>query len=300
VPTVLLLVGDVLAMIDNLPQPRWRKKAIRWFWKWNCWEQNRIARSSLTFVNNRRLFEELQPYVPCLVETRTTTLNAADFFVRDDTCLKPPFRLLYTGRMDRGKGLLEMVEAVAALIAEGENVVLDLVGPPEKGDPVLQELAALAAKRNISERIRYHGYMSLQELFNYYKQADIYVIASKTSEGFPRTIWEAMAHSLPVVATGVGSIPQFVGEAAIIVKPNDCNALSGTISAVLHDGQRRREMIRKGRELAASVTLEKQVASMVRAVQDWLATDRAVSKGTPTKGLAPEMPARVIRPFRDG
>ncbi len=47
------------------------------------------------------------------------------------------------------------------------------------------------------------------------KKADIYVIASRSSEGFPRTIWEAMAHCLPVVATKVGSIPAFIEGAAV-------------------------------------------------------------------------------------
>ncbi|MGQ9851701.1 MAG: glycosyltransferase, partial [Aggregatilineaceae bacterium] len=200
-PTSLLLVGDYLAGIDDLPQPRWRKEAIRLWARWNHHQQMRVARRSLTFVNSRKLYNELRPFVRDLVETRTTTLTAADFYEREDTCTQRPIRLLYTGRMDRAKGLLHMVEALALLVQRGEDVVLDLVGWPQKGDPILDEVQVLAQQKGIADRVFYHGYKPVgPELFAYYKQADIYVIASTSSfEGFPRTIWEAMAHGLPVV-----------------------------------------------------------------------------------------------------
>ena len=193
--------------MDDLPQPRWRKEAIRLWARWNKWGQMRAARNSLTFVNSRVLYDEMKHTLPNLYETRTTTLTEDDFFIRSDTCQSRPYRLLYVGRMDRTKGLLQIVEALALLVEHGEDVVLDLVGWPEHNDPVLNELEGLARTKHVDRRVHYLGGKSLgPELFNCYKQADIFVIAS-LFEGFPRTIWEAMAHSLPVVATRVGSIP---------------------------------------------------------------------------------------------
>jgi glycosyltransferase involved in cell wall biosynthesis len=271
-PTVLLLVGDAEAGLDSLRQPRWRKTAIRCLWRWNRRGQDKVAQRSLTFVNSRKLYDELQGRVPHLKETRTTTLRKDDFFDREDTCQKRPYHLLYTGRMDRGKGLLEIVEVLATLVSEGEDFVLDLVGWPEKGDPVLDELRALAERRGISQRVIYHGRKALgPELFAHYKAADIFVIASKTSEGFPRTIWEAMAHSVPVIATRVGSIPQFAGGAAELVPPNDVRSLSGAIRSLIHSPERRKELIRSGRALASDITLEKQVGKMVAEIERYLA-----------------------------
>ena len=79
-PTVLLLVGDAGAGVSDLAQPFWRKLAIRFLWQWNRHGQDRVARRTLTFVNSRKLFDELRPRVPDLIETRTTTLTASDFF----------------------------------------------------------------------------------------------------------------------------------------------------------------------------------------------------------------------------
>ena len=272
VPTALLLVGDIVAGVNDTRQPFWRREAIHLLWRWNRHRQDQVAKQSLTFVNSRKLFQELQPTVPDLVETRTTTLTRADFFDREDTCTCAPYRLLYTGRMDRGKGLIEIVQALALLVQEGEDVVLDLVGWPEKSDDVLEEMQQVAVRLQVADRVKFHGPKAAgPELYAHYRMADVYVIASKSDfEGFPRTIWEAMAHSLPVVATAVGSIPQFVDAAAELVPPNDTSALAAAIRGIIHSAEKRMEMIRCGRTLASEMTLETQVGRMVREMEKWI------------------------------
>jgi len=265
-PVALLLVGDYMAGIDDLPQPLWRKEAIRLWASWNQRQQLKVARKALTFVNSRKLYDQLLPHVPNLVETRTTTLSVNDFFEREDTCLQRPVRLLYTGRMDRAKGLIHMVEALDHLVREGEDVVLDLVGWPQKGDPILDEIRQFAEARGIAKRVHYHGFKPVgPKLFAFYKQADIYVIASVSSEGFPRTIWEAMAHSLPVIATEVGSIPLFLErtKAALLIGPRDCEVLARAIQRVLHSPHLRKKLISNGFRLAKENTLDVRAKEMI-------------------------------------
>jgi glycosyltransferase involved in cell wall biosynthesis len=271
IPTALLLVGSYVDGVDDLPQPRWRKELIRLYGNINQGLQDRAAAHSLTFVNSRKLYERNRSIAKRLVETRTTTLSEQDFFERDDTCQDKPIRLLYTGRYTAGKGLLEMVEALALLVNRGHDVVLDLVGWPEPGDPVVDELMTLADRLKVRQRVTNHGRKSVgPELFAYYRQADIYVIASKLSEGFPRTIWEAMAHSLPVVATSVGSIPQFIGDAAEIVEPGRAQSLAVGIERVITTADRRQAAIRAGLALARANTLEARAVEVLNALQNWL------------------------------
>jgi hypothetical protein len=122
VPTALLLVGDYSTGVSDLPQPLWRKELIRLWSLWNKRGQIRAARHSLTFVNSRVLYRELQGKAPHLEEIRTTTLTKEDFFLRPDTCQSRPYRLLYVGRMDRTKGLLKVVEALTVLVEQGEDI----------------------------------------------------------------------------------------------------------------------------------------------------------------------------------
>jgi glycosyltransferase involved in cell wall biosynthesis len=274
VPTALLLVGDYVAGVNDLPQPFWRKEAIRlWSW-WNYRQQLRLAKRSLTLVNSRLLYEQLRPLVPELHEVRTTTLTADDFFMREDTCMAPPYHIVYTGRMDRGKGLFEMVEAVALLVSQGEDVILDLVGWPAENDTIMTELANLAKACRVSERVLYHGYKKVgPELFEYYKQADIFVIASRSSfEGFPRSIWEAMAHSLPVVATKVGSIPHFLRdkENALLISPRNPLELAIAISRIIKDHSLRSFLIFNGIGMATKNTLENRSLELINQIEKWL------------------------------
>jgi glycosyltransferase involved in cell wall biosynthesis len=271
IPSALLLVGSYVDGVDDLPQPYWRKELIRLYGRLNQWQQDRVAGHSLTFVNSRKLFDRYQLLIPHLVETRTTTLSENDFFLRPDTCQGESVRLLYTGRFERGKGLLEMVGAISILIEKGYPLHLDLVGWAEPGDQVINEVMMSAARLGISDRIVNHGRKAVgPDLFSFYKQADIYVIASRLSEGFPRTIWEAMAHSLPTVATRVGSIPQFLGDAAELVDPGSSETSANGIEALLKDPVRRQSMIEKGLALARENTLETRAREMCQALTRWI------------------------------
>ena len=273
VPAVLLLVSDYLSGVNELPQPWWRKEIIRWWIYRNQFAQNRVARKSLTFVNSHKLFIELQSSVPNLVEIRTTTLNKNDFYEREDTCQSCPVHLLYTGRISRSKGLFDIVEAVAILISRNVAVLLDIVGWPEKAEEnIVNELEDYARKKGLEGRVKFHGYKAVgPELFSYYRQADIYVIASRSSfEGFPRSIWEAMAHSLPVIATRVGTIPSYIEGTAELVMPNDPPGLADALLRLINSPDLRRKHISRGIELARENTLEKQVGEMVKIISEWI------------------------------
>lgn len=272
-PVALLLVGDYLTGIDDLPQPRWRKELIRLWSYWNKRQQTSIARRALTLVNSRKLYRELDGRIPHLVETRTTTLTDADFFEREDTCLQRPLRLLYTGRLDRAKGLFDIIEAVAILVAAGEDVVFEFAGWAEKDDPIVEEMERRAVELGLGGRVHYLGFKTLgPDLFECYRRADAYVLASRSSEGFPRTIWEAMAQGLPVVATKVGSIPEYLrdGRTAVLVDPQDPAELAGGLRRLFEDKELRRRLIREARAEARSNTLERRSREIVASIEEYV------------------------------
>ncbi len=289
-PTTLLLVGDYLAGVDDLPQPRWRKELIRKWARWNAAQQRDVARGSLTLVNSSDLYETFRDCSPLLRQVRTSTLNESDFRWRDDSCGEQPVRLLYSGRMDRGKGLLVMVAAVGLLVRRGFNVVLDLVGPPQPGDPVLDEVASTARAWRVEQRVVYHGFRALgEDLFRHYRKADIYLSASLATEGFPRSIWEAMAHSVPVVASRVGSIPALLedGVSARLVRPRSAEDLAAGMQDILRDQRLRTTLIANGFALARANTLEQSTGRIFEAIKDWtLHHPRAPVRPQATRRLA--------------
>jgi glycosyltransferase involved in cell wall biosynthesis len=172
--------------------------------------------------------------------------------------------------MDSAKGLLDMVTALSLLVNAGEDVILDLVGWPEKNSGILEEIRAQSQNEGVADRVIYHGYRPVgPELFEFYKQADIYVIASQSSEGFPRTIWEAMANGLPVVATRVGSIPDFIEGSAVLIEPKHQIELAQGISQIIYDPHLRKRNIEGGYSLSMENTIEIQSKKMVDLLIEW-------------------------------
>jgi glycosyltransferase involved in cell wall biosynthesis len=83
---------------------------------------------------------------------------------------------------------------------------------------------------------------------------------SQVSEGFPRTIWEAMAHSVPVVTTTVGSIPYILTheENALFIKPFDSVDTANKIQMLVESSSLCIKIVENGWKMAQESTLENQ------------------------------------------
>ena len=257
-PLVLMLVSDATLGLENLPQPGWRKKLIMVWANWYAKKELELARKSLTIVNSQMLFEALESKVSDLTLIQTTTLRAQDFHVKKDTCQSSRIRLIFAGRISRIKGILDIIEALAILREEGFDLHFDMVGMVDKGSGILKEVDALSEKLGIFNQVNYLGYRTAgSQLLDEYRQSDIFVIASQaSSEGFPRTLWEAMASSTPIVATKVSSIPAFTRGVAELAEPKSVEDFAEKLRVVITNKHRRQEMIKSGLELAKKNTLD--------------------------------------------
>jgi len=273
VPVILLLVGDQLAGIADVRGPVWRRELIRLFWLWNRHETLAVARNALVLANSPELCRMLSGWGIPVQFAGTSNISATEFYFRGDTCQQAPFRLLYSGRMSREKVILDIVKAVGRLVADGWDVVLDLVGPQMLGDSVVEDALSLAMSIGIKSRIAYHGSKPPgPELFAFYERADVFILASSSFEGFPRAVWEAMAHGLPVVATRVGGIPKVLThlETAILVEPKCPQGLADGITLVLREGELRRRLIQSGYKLAEENTLERRAEELMSMVESFI------------------------------
>ena len=263
-PIVLFLVSDATSGLNNLPQPQWRKTLIKLWAHWYSKQELKLAKKSLTIVNSQMLYNHFKNKLDNLHIIKTTTLSNDDFYYRENTCDQTKIRLIYAGRISKLKGLFDILESMAILVNEGFDLDLKLVGMIDKKDPILSEITEKATSLNISGMWEYIGYRTAGEsLLKEYRKSDVFIIASQSdSEGFPRTIWEAMASSLPVVATKVSSIPMFTKGAAELATPRNISSLTNSLRTVLENKQRRKEMIMMGMELAKETTLEKRAKEL--------------------------------------
>jgi glycosyltransferase involved in cell wall biosynthesis len=268
-----LIVGDYQKSSRDLRQPFLRKAAIRLWAAYNKFQQNRAIKEGLVFVNNGLIYEELKGRVPNLRLVRTTTLRSSDFFHRQDTCQSGMVNLLYTGRLDLSKGLQEIIEALSQMRLKGINMCLHLVGWEEKNSlEVTRLLQSQARSLGISDCVFFHGKKQVGDELNYfYRMADIFIIGSKVNEGFPRTIWEAFANSLPVIASAVGSIPYFLRDNVdvFLIRPARVDDMTSALFRLVHDRSLRMTLIRNAYKIAEENTLEFQAELMTMAIKEF-------------------------------
>lgn len=226
------------------------------------------------FVNSPELFSKYEDKSKSIQLIRTTTLRGSDFSKKSKIELSNPIELLYTGRIDVTKGLRELIHSVARLNnALQYNVKLNIVGwEPSFNKPVEKELLGIAKEHKISDKIVFHGKAKIgDELNNKYRSADIYVLPSY-HEGFPRTIWESMANSLPVIATNVGAIPLYLKNEhhALLIEPRDVDALTDAIKRMIDEESTRNRLLENGFLLAQEASLETQTSNLMNKIKDKL------------------------------
>ena len=122
----------------------------------------------------------------------------------------------------------------------------------------------------IEKQLIFHGRQTVGAMLNSkYRMADIFVLPSY-HEGFPRTIWEAMANSLPVITTPVGSIPKTLTkeENVLLVKPKESIKLANEIERIIDNSSLRKKLIKNGFIIALENTLENQTANLITKLKD--------------------------------
>ncbi|MFH1565749.1 MAG: glycosyltransferase family 4 protein [bacterium] len=146
-------------------------------------------------------------------------------FKKDDT--KESFVLLYVGRIVEEKGIGELLEAVALVRKEVENIFLYVVG----GGKDLDKFKNLTKELKIEDVVNYVGEVGNREVVNYYNKADIFVYPSLRQEGFPMVLAESMFSGVPIIASYIGGIPSAVenNKTGVLVSPKNVSALVSAI-----------------------------------------------------------------------
>ncbi len=145
--------------------------------------------------------------------------------------------LLSVGNLTDNKGFHLLIQALQLLRARHHLTGLSLL---IVGDgPLRQELERLAASLGVTDRVRFAGRVPHEQLHTWYSAADLFCLAS-AREGWPNVLMEATACGLPIVATRVGGIPEFVSSEAIgLLARRDYKDLAQTILSALQRPWRR-------------------------------------------------------------
>lgn len=134
--------------------------------------------------------------------------------------------VLVASRLNPGKGVHHVVEALAAMPGHGHRLEVAGEGPERAA------LERLARERGVPAH--FHGWLARDLLDALYERSRIFVLAS-AAENFPVSLLEAMAARCAVVATRVGGIPEAVGDTGFLVNPDDVGGLTDAFRALMQN-----------------------------------------------------------------
>jgi len=168
--------------------------------------------------------------------------------------------VLFVGRLDDGKGVPDLIEAV-----EKMDVRLRVVGDGNRR----KEFEALARQRLNDDQYEFIGEVSHDEVHAEYQAADLFCLPSY-HESFGIVVLEALACGLPVVTTNLDAICEYVddGENALLFEPGDVQALESAIRRLLDSRDLRQRLSTAGRETAIRYSWPAQTEKMTSVYRE--------------------------------
>ena len=180
-----------------------------------------------------------------------------------------PF-LLYAGRISPHKNVVRIIEAFSALKAELEKealfpgLKLIIIGDELSKHPDLRRTVIRSRMQN---DVRFMGFVPIEVLRIFYDAAKIFVFPS-LYEGFGLPPLEAMAHGTPVVTSNTSSLPEVVGNAAVLVNPENVFEIMRALHRVLLDQALRDKLKARGYEQAKRFSWEAAARQILRVYHE--------------------------------
>ena len=245
-------VPTVLTIHDLIPQllPQHHKPLNRWYLNWTmplyCRRANHIIAVSEATRRDLLATYHLPPEKVSVIHEAASPRfrpqpESAQVRVRKMYGL-PEEYLLYVGTIEPRKNLERLLEAWTPLRRSGECPPLVIVG--KRGWLSDSFYAALEASP-VHEDIILTGYVQDADLPVIYGAATAFVWPS-LYEGFGLPPLEAMACGTPVVCANASSMPEVVGDAALLFDPQDSDALKATMRQIVADADLRVELRERG------------------------------------------------------
>lgn len=183
-------------------------------------------------------------------------IDTRRFYPKKRSFASKKITILFTGRLEVYKGVYEILYAFKRLLLDTElkeySLQLLIVGEGSQKEKLLALEKSLGILKSVI-----HKSVSYNEMPKIYQNADIYVAASKASkfwiEQYNTGLLEAQASGLPIITTYSGGIPENVGNAAVLIQPDDFVSLYYSLKDFILKPQKREQFAKISRQRAEKV-----------------------------------------------
>ena len=180
-----------------------------------------------------------------------------------------PF-LLYAGKISPQKNVVRIIEAFSALkteLAKAEqypDLKLIIIGDELSKHP---DLRRTVIRSGVQNDVRFLGFVPIDTLRIFYDAAKVFIFPS-LYEGFGLPPLEAMAHGTPVLTSNTSSLPEVVGNAAVLVNPENVFEMRRALQRVLLDQNLRAKLKERGYEQVQKFSWEASALSVLDAYRE--------------------------------
>ena len=176
--------------------------------------------------------------------------------------IKSPY-ILYLGAANFHKNLLRLVNVFNRLSEKNPHFLVIAGKLTERHHTIIKQVKDIG----IEKRVIFTGSIKEEDLPSLYKGADLFVLPS-LYEGFGLVLLEAMASGTPVAASNISSIPEVVGDAALLFDPYNEEDIYNTINTVISNDSLRNSMKIMGIERARLFSWEKMANETLKIYEE--------------------------------
>jgi glycosyltransferase involved in cell wall biosynthesis len=166
-------------------------------------------------------------------------------------------RLLHVASLNEVKDQTTLMHAMRLVADVHPEILLDCIGV----DTLDGRVQRLAQDLKLSDVVRFHGVLPVDELLPFYRRAHIYV-QSSLHESMGAAVLEASAAGVPVVGTAVGLVAEMAPHAALSVPTRNAESLACAISTLLADEKRRLRLGQEAQTFARKYDADWTVAQL--------------------------------------
>src|SRR5437867_7129625 len=187
-----------------------------------------------------------------------------------------PF-ILYAGRISPHKNVVRIIEAFSALKAELDkegkypDLKLIIIGDELSKHP---DLRRTVIRGGVQNDVRFLGFVPIEVLRIFYDAAKVFIFPS-LYEGFGLPPLEAMAHGTPVVTSNTSSLPEVVGNAAVLVNPENVFDIMRALHRVLLDQSLREKLKLRGYEQVTKFSWDAAARQILAVYERTTGAERA-------------------------
>ena len=260
-------------------------------WVGSCCETHRLAmvrvldHAGAVLIGGRSFADEVTERLGTAPKRFTIVPGAVDTrrFTPGSGPAEEPIRILYHGRVDRRKGVLDLLHALPMVAGEWRATVSGI-------GPDLDTAKALAVELSLGDRVTFTGYADYAAVPDLYRRH--HVFASPTyAEGFSNTILEAMASGLAVLSCHSVGVVDCIrdGENGLLVEPGEITAQAEALSALVTDAKLRTRLAAAALEECRATYSWEEVGRQIIGIYQELAGSQ------PDLAFSPDLPRSPCR-----